>query len=1222
MGDEVEYFSQYNSNPLVKKLENFLELKKFQTPPRSKYTNIINQVKKGGHYFIPFGNEIISMSNISFDLDEEEDPDSQSLYPASMPTRKQTYLEEHISEMCCTKSDNYKYPIEEFFALLEECRLQGIFLGYCEKQYFVVPMKRKSLKPVPSDVFSTEELVGMSGIDIVQEPKNIYDTSELCSIDKVDELLSEDVKEEPIEDFDKIADSLIDDIVIDNSCIELDFDIYQKENTRLLQDVHFYTLVYQISAILGEQLDFNTMEYPSGVMDKNGGNTTVKFHVVILNKPNVVETTHKKYGKCWKDSFHIRLFVKVNKGYKKFLIQTINERSLLSILQDIHLLNPYNEILDSNSPQFPAMFLGSMKVTGKIPQQFFKLYSVEFKNWPNPAPLLIVLKDFDPLITDEKPQKIPDPLDRRRRIMKSPIPKYRYNLCYELSLNYEATNGFIRKRDISPKANILSQIQAFTERSENNIISIDELSETQEYVNNLTVRDYEAKYIQKILDILKPERASDYETWKSIIVMLAHENPDYKPLAIYFSQRCPISWAKNGASQLDGIWEWACNHPPSSNSGEDDGPKYRKINTLYSWAKEDNPEKYREIQEFNAFMKTQKMAFEFSGKLHETHFAEILRIMYGHMFLVDENEFSTTKGRDRRWYEFVFPEDQKYDSGYAYKWRLERYPDTLDRFISKKLPLFVKKVREFIKDKNESNAVDEGAQKYYATVGKNLEDSESSLGRNAMIRNIISRCEIEFRERGFLDNLDKDPCVIGVGNGVLRLFPKTELIQRYHEIPVSRSTRVPYMMEKIDINDPNYSINHSNPYIRHLITEIQRLFAGQRDAFIYTMCYLASSLDSKKKNPLFFLWLGEGSNGKSFLLELHIKTLHEVVRGGYAAKINSAFFTKESKSHGGPESEKMMLKYARFSYCSESQEGDILQMGKIKEFTSETLTGNEKHQTQDMFEANCHFVFCTNHDPRITGRDYGTWRRILVYYFKMKFVDNPDLDNPYEYMCDVKLVNEVPYNMKYKQAYLSIIVYFYEMYRDIYGSNLSKIPKMTIDKETQKYKDEQDTIERYISQQVIKIGECYTDGEKVSDINLSDLAAKYAEWHKRKIGDLTVPIKDITKAFPQTRLKKFIVKRFNDDYLTQHKVLNIGEEFTMDPSTTEEPELIPVSKSTSGFKSQTERTAIKATVIFNKDDLFDTREDNIIPDTIDYIGDMPSVNEKIEDEEMIDDLDD
>ena len=163
-------------------------------------------------------------------------------------------------------------------------------------------------------------------------------------------------------------------------------------------------------------------------------------------------------------------------------------------------------------------------------------------------------------------------------------------------------------------------------------------------------------------------------------------------------------------------------------------------------------------------------------------------------------------------------------------------------------------------------------------------------------------------------------------------------------------------------------------------------------------------------------------------------------------------------------------------------------------------------------------------------------------------------------------------------------MYYYELYRDVYHCNLSRIPKQTIDDETQKYKDEQDTIEKYITQQIVKIGEHYPSDNnepptKVADVGLSDLANKYVEWHKRKIGDLSVPVKDIIKAFPQTRLKRFIVKRFEDEYLTQHRVLNIGEEFDRKKYSVEEKKEIPQAP-----------IPIPVPIV---DDVVGSREDNI-----------------------------
>jgi phage/plasmid-associated DNA primase len=827
--------------------------------------------------------------------------------------------------------------------------------------------------------------------------------------------------------------------------------------------------------------------------------------------------------------------VKVNKDIKRYVIKQIHERGILQhIFNGIQIINPMEKVLDPNSASFPAMLLGSMKRGGKIPHEFYRLYQVQIR--AGISPLIQVKNDFDGT-PGGPPVKVPDPRDRRRKIEKVPPAKYKYNLVYETSLIYEDPNGLIKKRAFDAKKEIADQIRANAERTRDDLIPKNELEEVRNHVQDLIVRNYEAKYLQKILDIISPARVASYDDWKAIIVMLAKANPDYKPLAIWFSHRCPQSWVKNGLQTLEGLWQWAVTLR-GDEPGEDGKPR-RTINTLYAWAKEDNPEKYNEIQDCNAFIKIKNIAMESCGLLHETHIAEVLKTMFGKKFVCDESVHSTARSRERHWYEFVFPDDEVgRTKGSLYKWRREKYPDNLDKYVSKKLPLYIKKIGEWVDNKIQQGSGEEEVQRFYETMKKNLRMTSHSLGKKNMITNIVSRCEIEFRDRGFEETLDTDPNVIGVGNGVLRVYPKTELIQRYHEIPISRSMEVDY--------EP---YNPDNPYVQVLERELRRLFAGEEDAFTYTMCYLGSSLDGRKKNPLFFIWLGEGSNGKSFLLELHINTLHKVVKGGYGAKLNVAFFTQERKGAGGPDSEKMMLKYSRFAYCSESNEGEVLIMSKIKEFTSETLSGNEKHQTQDMFEANCHYVFCSNNDPRVTGRDYGTWRRLLVYRFKMMFIDNPNPKNKYEYKRDPKFINIVTKDPNYKKAYLSILMRYYEMYRDKYNCDLNNIPKPTIDKETRTFQNEQDTISRFISEQIVHLGKEVPDTadggkmKKVRDINLVDVANRFIAWHVAKIDDRRPIRSEVLKALRSTSLKNFIIDKFTGAYLTEHRILEVGEDY-------------------------------------------------------------------------------
>lgn len=1108
MDSETKYITQTKINPHVKKLEAFLENEEFKTSKGCPYTNFVNQAK-GETYYIPTTIKPVSCDSLR--CEESINIDLMLMESSSSDNKKQ-------------KASSY---MDELMILLEECRKSGAKLNFSEMQYSSIPEKIKKLKPPSDDVFNDTFDDITCNDDITCD---IESTKNLNVLEVDNELV---VRPNML----PTAEDLAGDIHIDKSGIDLDFDILQRENVRVITDVNYHSLISTISKIIGKTLDLTSCSEPQDLLEGSGTNMAIKFHAVILRKPDIVELNDPKYGHCYKESFRLRIpGIKITKEHKIYIIkQILNSGILPFVFNGIQIINPWDDVIDPASAWHPLMFLGSAKRTSPIPHEFYGLYSVKFR--PAGDVILIQeLRDFDPIPYSGPAIKIKDPSDGRRKITKVMPPRYKYNLCHELSVNYEAPGGLIKKREFSPRTEIETDIKTHAERTKGNLIDHHDLEEIKNNVADLSVRNSEANYLRRILDILDPNRVKTYEDWRWVIYILAWTNPDYKPLAIWFSYRFPGSWVKGGLAQLEENWNWALAHPR-----DDDDPDKRTVGTLYSWAKEDDPEKYEELQELNAFMKLKKLLFENAGKLNETHIAEVLYVMFGKKFVCDENPYSNAKTSERRWYEFVFPTD---DIGRIknsiYKWRREKgKPDSLDKYIAKKLPKYIEKVQEWVETQITESVTDEDQQKYYEIMKKNMKETIFSLGKDSMIKKILSRCEVEFRERGFEELLDTNTDVIGTGNGVLKVYPKTDMIQRYHEIPITRSTNVDY-----EPYDPQ------NPYIKHLETEIRRLFAHEEDAFIKTMCYLASSLDGRKKRPLFFIWLGEGQNGKSFLLELHINTLREVVKGGYGAKLNVSFFTQDRKSQGGPDSEKMMLKHARFSYCSESEPGDKLHMSKIKEFTSETLSGNEKHQTQDMFEANCHFVFGSNNDPRITGRDWGTWRRIMVYRFKMRFVPEPDPNNQFEYKEDVKFIEVVTKDPNYKKAYFSILVHYYEMYRDKYNSDLNNIKSPSIERDTRLYRNEQDTLSRFISEQIVHIGQVYPDKkepttgepEKVADIPITELASSYITWYSAKIDHATQIRSEVIKWLKSSSLKKYVVNRYSGEYLVEHKILKIGED--------------------------------------------------------------------------------
>jgi phage/plasmid-associated DNA primase len=253
------------------------------------------------------------------------------------------------------------------------------------------------------------------------------------------------------------------------------------------------------------------------------------------------------------------------------------------------------------------------------------------------------------------------------------------------------------------------------------------------------------------------------------------------------------------------------------------------------------------------------------------------------------------------------------------------------------------------------------------------------------------------------------------------------------------------------------------------------------------------------------------------------------------------------RKSNGPDSALADTKQGRKIWTAELVEEAELRMDKIKELTTETISGNEKHEKQDSWKVNANIVMGTNHDPRIKSSDYGTWRRILYYKFKRLYMtpDKFDGNNPNHRKANSDIMKKWIYDPNYQRAYLSIMVHFYEIFHSEYKGLISAIPKAEIDFETKEYQKRQDTITQFISDRIHFIGTEYDDGSKVDPISVRELVHKYITWFRRTISDqVHISKQETAIAFKDHNcISKFIEIYGREPYLIQHRILEIDEDF-------------------------------------------------------------------------------
>ena len=180
---------------------------------------------------------------------------------------------------------------------------------------------------------------------------------------------------------------------------------------------------------------------------------------------------------------------------------------------------------------------------------------------------------------------------------------------------------------------------------------------------------------------------------------------------------------------------------------------------------------------------------------------------------------------------------------------------------------------------------------------------------------------------------------------------------------------------------------------RNIADELFSTMMPPKEYKVY-LSHLAEIVRGGNDEQRFNFWVGEGSNGKSLT-----KEALDAVMPGYIKNVPKELFTKEKKHANGGEPEIVELQGARAAIVCETDEEDKFSVSMYKR-----LSGKDSLTTRRLF-SNTVITFkpvfkpvvLTNHLPQFSSIvDYGTTRRIRIYKFPYKFVDNPNPNKPEE----------------------------------------------------------------------------------------------------------------------------------------------------------------------------------------------------------------------------------
>jgi putative DNA primase/helicase len=250
----------------------------------------------------------------------------------------------------------------------------------------------------------------------------------------------------------------------------------------------------------------------------------------------------------------------------------------------------------------------------------------------------------------------------------------------------------------------------------------------------------------------------------------------------------------------------------------------------------------------------------------------------------------------------------------------------------------------------------------------------------------------------------------------------------------------------------------------------------------YMWQHLASTLIGENNDQTFNIYNGNGSNGKSKLVELMGACM-----GEYKATVPITLITAKRNTIGSTSSEVVQLKGVRYAVMQEPSKGDRLNEGIMKEITGgDPLQGRALFKDSITFIPQFKLVVCTNTLLDVNSNDEGTWRRLCVCEFKSKFCTKEDFDDEREYQFELdKKLGE-----KYVQwcpIFMSILV------EKAYASGgLVKICD-AVKASSSSYRNTQDYYSEFVSDKVKK-----TTGGKIKETSLYEVFKTWFQLHHGK----------------------------------------------------------------------------------------------------------------------------
>jgi P4 family phage/plasmid primase-like protien len=561
------------------------------------------------------------------------------------------------------------------------------------------------------------------------------------------------------------------------------------------------------------------------------------------------------------------------------------------------------------------------------------------------------------------------------------------------------------------------------------------------------------EYYEGHVKNLSSFRYSNYADWVAVGQCLKNLHPDLNDMWHEFSAK------GEGYKFPEAESKW------NSFGYRVDGAKLG-LGSLRHWSREDNQDGYKKVEDNNIDALMRRSAE--TGT--ENDVARVIHAKY-------RDEFKCAKFGQNIWYRYKDHIWAETDRGVSLQIRLSK--DIADMYLDKELA-------ESIKIRNigcEHTSKDRDP----TCDGCNAEQSKKAfseirlkLKRTGFKESAMKECRELFLDEKLALMLDENKNLIAFENGIFDTVTM-EFRDGKPEDYISFSTKITYDPEK------HYSTHECWAEMDKFLRSI----LPNENVRRYFLRHLSTCLNGGNEAQKFHILTGSGSNGKSMLMNLMATSF-----GEYCCKAPISLLTQQRNKSAAAAPELVRMKGRRFVTMQEPDEQVPLNTGLMKELAScEKITARDLYAGSKQmidFDIQARFHLACNEKPKVNTTDGGTWRRLVVIDFPMKFVAEPH--GPNELPMDESIVRKVV-SEEWATCFMSYMIALYKE-----GNGWRKLtPPMEVMAYTNEYKEESDVIARFLREYVhspeTAIGD--PDAPIPDAISWPSVSTTFQEWKRQ-----------------------------------------------------------------------------------------------------------------------------